>query len=376
MVISNDILIKAVNGKSLLMKFINFPYAHYRNSLYWVAPLKTQQADIFNKKKNPFFQTSEMELFLAIRNNKVVGRIAAIENKVHNLLHKDKVGFFGFFECTNDREVCNALLNAAEKWLQARKLLVMRGPFSPTMNQESGFLIEGFDDPPRLMMPYNYAYYPDLIQSAGLNRCKQLLAYKIISKEVASNEKIVHIANLIKNRYNVTLRQVDMKRFSEEIGLIADIYNKCWASNWGFVPISSQDALLMAKSLKPIVEPSLIQIAEINKHAVGMIVTLYDFNEILMKMKGKLWPFGVFRLFNAKKRITWLRMMLIGVIPEYRKKGIDGLLYHAASVNACKLGKDICEGSWTLEDNEEINRIALMMGGMVYKKYNIYEKNI
>ncbi|WP_212002997.1 hypothetical protein [Chitinophaga sp. HK235] len=371
-----NIMVKEVNDSRLLGQFVDFPYHHYRESSYWVAPLRSQALACFDKKANPFYESGDMQLFIAVDNGKVVGRIAAIENKAHNIHHNDRTGFFGFFECINDREVSRQLLDSAAAWLKKRGLVAMRGPVSPSTNHESGFLAVGFDDTPRLMMPYSFPYYLELMEQCGLNKVKQLWAYSISGDKVLANDKVRRVADIAQLKSGVTLRPVRMKHFQEEINTIADIYNKCWKDNWGFVPISEKAAFLMAKSMKSIVEPSLMQIAEIDGKPVGMIVTLYDYNEVLKKVKGKLFPFGIFHLINARKKISWVRMMLIGILPEHRKKGIDAILYYQASLIARKLGVSRCEGSWTLEDNDDINRIATMIGGEVYKKYNIYEKDI
>ncbi|GAA3627232.1 hypothetical protein [Flavivirga jejuensis] len=372
----NKYFIKEVNNARLLNDFIDFPYDLYKDDSNWVPPIKKDYIKLFDKKLNPFFAEGDMQLYLVKKNESVVGRIASIDNHEHNKVHNENIGFFGFFECYNDPEIANLLLKKATKWLLERGRVAIRGPVSPSMNYESGFLVEGFDDAPRLMMPYTKSYYPYLTTDLGFNKVKQLWAYKINSRHVADNSKIARVAESIKLRSGVRLREIQMKNFQEEIYTIVDIFNKCWCNNWGFIPISQEAAIIMAKSMKPIVEKSLILIAEIDDKPVGMIVTLYDYNEILKKMKGRLFPFGFLHLLNAKNKIGWLRMMLIGVLPEYRSKGIDALLYYQSALNALKLNKFHCEGSWTLEDNHVINRLATMMGGKVYKKYNIYEKFI
>ncbi len=365
-----------VTTSKLLNAFIDFPYQLYKEDSNWVPPIKSVYKDLFVPTKNPFFKKGDMQLFMVVEKDKIIGRVAAIDNTEHNELHKENIGFFGFFECIDNQEVADLLFEKAAEWVKEKGRCALRGPVSPSTNHESGFLVEGFDDTPRLMMPYSKVYYPDLVRQSDFVKVKQLWAYKIASKDVANTPKIERVARLIKSKNKVQLREINMKKFQEEIHTIVDIYNRCWSDNWGFVPISKEAAVLMAKSMKPIVEKSLILFAEINDKPVGMIVTLYDYNEILKKMKGRLFPFGIFHLFNARKKITWLRMMLIGVIPEYRGKGLDALLYYQSSVNALKLKKEYCEGSWTLEDNDAINKLASMMGGQIYKRYNLYEKAI
>ncbi len=374
----SDITIKVVTSKKQLNRFIQFQYQLYKDSPYWVPPLRKQYAEIFNRDRNPFFQHGDMELFLCFKGNRgeIIGRVAAIKNDAHNRLYKDRVGFFGFFECINDREVGRKLLDSVGKWLRDQGFEIMRGPVNPTTNDECGFLVEGFDDFPRLLMPYTHNYYPNLMESCGLKKAKQLLAYKIETSKILALSKVKRVRDIAIKRNQLHIRPVNMKDFLREVKIITDIYNQAWSGNWGFFPISNSSAELMAVNLKRLVEPSLVLIAEVKEKPVGIIMVMYDYNAVLKKMRGRLFPFGFLHLINARKKISWLRLLLIGVLPGWQRKGIDAALYYEAARNARKLGVEFCEGSWVLEDNDAVNRLAPSLGADVYKRYNLYHENI
>lgn len=361
------------NSKSDRKKFIKFAWKIYEGDPNWVPPLLMDKLKILDKSKNPFFKRAEMELFMAYKNGEAVGRIAAIKNDAHNQYHNENIGFFGFFECINDQEVANKLFDTAREWIKNKGLTDMRGPANPSSNDEYGLLIEGFDDPPRLMMTYNPKYYLDLMENYGLKKVKDLYAYRIDNNKVRQENKIQRVAEISKKRYNVTVRPINMKDFKNELERVKYVYNKAWAPNWGFIPMTDEEIDLLAKDLKPIVEPSLVLFAEVGDETVGFSLVMPDYNELFIKMNGHLFPFGIFRLLTQKRKITWARILTLGIIPEYQKRGIDAILYDLIIENAHKIGIDKGEASWVLEDNLMMTRSAEMMRGELYKKYRIYQ---
>ncbi len=364
---------KLTNSKADRKKFIKFAWEIYEGDPYWVPPLIIDKLKILDKNKNPFFKRAEMDMFMAYKNGEPVGRIAAIKNDAHNQYHNENIGFFGFFESINDQEVANKLLDTAREWIKDKGLTDMRGPANPSSNDEYGLLIDGFDDPPRLMMTYNPRYYLDLMDNYGLKKIKDLYAYKIDYDKVTKEDKIRRVAEISKKRYNVTVRPINMKDFKNELERVKYVYNKAWAPNWGFIPMTDEEIDLLAKDLKPIVEPSLVLFAEVGDETVGFSLVMPDYNEIFIKMNGKLFPFGIFKLFTQKKKITWARIITLGIIPEYQKRGIDAILYDTIINNAHKIGIDKGEASWVLEDNVMMTHSAEMMRGELYKKYRIYQ---
>jgi GNAT superfamily N-acetyltransferase len=372
----SDVKIVKINDKSGIKKFVKFQWEVYKGYKYWVPPLLMDRYKILDRNKNPFFKHGDMQLFLAYRDDKIVGRIAAIRNDLHNEIHNDKVGFWGFFEAFEDHEVVNALFDAAKNWLKERGFDTMRGPYNPTVNDDLGLLIEGFDDEPRILMTYNPPYYLSLLENYGFKKAKDLFAYDISNEEMSKNEKIKRVAKIASQRSGMTLRPIDLKNVKKEVEKIKYVYNKAWQPNWGFVPLTDAEMDALAKDLVPIVEKDLAVFGEINGEVVAFALALPDYNAVFKKMNGRLFPTGIFHLLFGKKAIKWVRILILGVIPEYQRRGLDAVLYNYILETAAKHNWFHGEASWILEDNEMMNRGAEEMNGKLYKKYRILEMNI
>jgi hypothetical protein len=365
-----------ISSEREIMTFIELPWRIYRDDTYWIPPLIMDRKKILNINKNPFFQHAEIQLFLAKKDNEVVGRIAAIKNDLHNQHHNDKVGFFGFFECINDHEVANQLFDFAKEWLKNKGFTTMRGPANPSSNDEYGLLVQGFNDSPRILMTYNPEYYIKLCESYGFTKAKDLLAYKLETDKVLSSEKMKRVAEIAQQRSGLKISQLDMKNFDKELEKVKYVYNKAWAPNWGFVPMTNEELDAMAKDLKSIVEPSLVLFGEIEGKLVGFALVLLDYNYIFKQMNGRLFPFGIFKLFTQKKKIKWSRIITLGIIPEFQKRGLDAVFYYEIVKRAAKLNVFLGEASWVLEDNDMMNRGLEVLNAVPYKKYRIYETAI
>jgi GNAT superfamily N-acetyltransferase len=368
-----SVKIKKVESKQDLMTFIKLQWKFYDNYPNWVPPLIIDRVKLLSRDKNPFYLHSEVELFLAEKGEELVGRIAAIKNDVHNQIHKDKVGFFGFFESIDDQQVADALFKAAGDWLKSKGLTAMRGPANPSSNDEYGLLIEGFNLTPVILMTYNPEYYIALCENYGLKKAKDLYAYKIEYNKVSGVEKIKRVQELVRKRYNLKISQLNMKKFDEGLKKVKYVYNKAWAPNWGFVPMTDDEINAMAKDLKMLVVPELVLFGEINGQVVGFSLTMPDYNQIFKKLNGRLFPFGFVKLLTQRKTISRVRILTLGIIPEFQKRGLDAVFYYEILQRAHKMGIDYGEAGWVLEDNEMMNRGALMMEGELYKKYRIYE---
>ena len=362
-----------VTSQADLMKFIKFPWKIYSNDPYWVPPLIMDRKKLLDTSKNPFFKHAEIQLFLAKKNNEIVGRIAAIKNDLHNLHHNDKVGFFGFFECMNDQQTANLLFDSAKQWLEEKGMNAMRGPANPSSNDEYGMLIEGFNDSPRILMTYNPKYYINLCENYGFVKAKDLNAFKLETDKVLSSEKLKRVADLAQQRSGLKIFHIDMKKFYSELDKVKYVYNKAWAPNWGFVPMTEEEIDAMAKDFKAIIEPSLLLFGEINGKLVGFALVVFDYNFIFKKMNGRLFPFGIIKLLTQKKKIPWARIITLGIIPEYQKRGLDAVFYYEIVTRAAKLNIFLGEASWVLEDNDMMNRGLEVMNAHAYKKYRIYE---
>ncbi len=370
-----DIQIREVKTKKDFKKFIYFPWKIYKHDPNWVPPLIIDFKEKLNKKKNPFFEHAEMALFLAFRNNDVLGRIAAILDKNHNSYHNEKTVFFGLFESFNDFEVARSLLDTVAHWGRERGMEVMRGPMNLSMNDECAFLVEGFDSPPVIMMPYNPPYYLELVERYGMKKAKDLLAY-LMTRDHETSEKIKRIVDTIKKNTSIKLRIVDLKKVEEEATKIAYIYNQAWSDNWGFVPWTEKEMEHMAKRLKQVADPHLVIIAEDKGKPVGFAFGLPNYNELIKKMNGRLTPWGIIMFLLNRRKIKGMRAVVFGILKEYRLTGLSYYLYSELEKNALKRGYQWAETSWQLEDNQAINKFTESIGGKVYKRYRIYEKRI
>lgn len=367
--------IKKVESKKDLKEFIYFPWKIYQDDPNWVPPLVIDIKEKLSPKKNPFFEHAEMDLFLAYRNGEVCGRIAAILDTRHNEFHQEKVVFFGLYESINDEEVARELLAAVSDWGKARGMEILRGPMNLSMNDECAFLVEGFDSPPVVMMPYNPPYYNELMEKCGLVKAKDLYAF-FMDREHKEKEKVRLIVERARRELPVTLRTVNMKDIVGEARKIAFIYNQAWSQNWGFVPWTESEMIHMAKKLKQYADPDLVIFAEDKEKAVGFAFGLPNYNELLKKLNGRLTPWGLFYFLKNRKKIKGIRAIVFGVLKEYRMTGLSYLLYDQLEKNALRKGYEWCETSWQLEDNDAVNRFTESLGGRIYKKYRIYEKKI
>jgi GNAT superfamily N-acetyltransferase len=361
-----------------LKRFIDLPYRLYARDPLWVPPLRRDVETLLSRTNNPFFEHAEAEYFIAERAGAVVGRIAAISNRLHNETHGDRVGFFGFFECTDDQDVADALLRAAAEWCRGRGHDVLRGPASFSVNDECGLLVDGFTTPPTLMMPYNPRYYIGLIERAGFTKAKDLWVYQGGSEEhyVPVPERLARATELIRQRQGVTLRPLDLKDFEGEVERIKELYNTAWEKNWGYVPMTEHEIDHLAEQFKPVVIPELVPMAEKDGKLIGFGIALPDLNVVFRKNRsGRLFPM-VFKLLWALKtrRIRRARILLLGVVPEYQGKGIDAVLYHWIWTRSGERGIYWGEAGWILEDNPAMNAGLEKMTFRVYKTYRLYDR--
>jgi hypothetical protein len=368
----NSISVRPVLSKRDKRAFIKFQWKIYEGNPHWVPPLLMDRKKLIDKKNNPFYKHAEMELFVAERDGEIVGRIGAIINHNHNKEHNENIGFFGFFECIEDQSVANALFDVAKGWLSERKVTAMRGPASPSVNDEYGLLVHGFDKPPAVLMAYNPSYYERLVESYGFTKAKDLYAY-YVHKDKVFSEKMIRVSELVKKREGVVFRSLNMRDFDNEVMRIRDLYNRGWQRNWGEVPMTEEEFQYVAKDLKPVVNPELVIIAEVRGKPVGFGMSLPDLN-IIMKdnKKGYLLPFLV-RLLLFKKRIDFIRIIILGVLPEYLNSGIGGVLFYETGRRSVEQGCPHGEASWVVEDNVMMNRGAELMRGERTKTYRVYQ---
>jgi hypothetical protein len=371
-----SITIKRVETKSDRKIFVKMMWKIYKGNPYWVPPLIMDRMSMIDKEKHPFYQDAEMEMYLAEKDGEVVGRIAAIVNFNYNKFHNEKTGFFGFFESIDDQEVANKLFDTAKNWLKGKGMDIMRGPMNPSTNYEVGTLINAFDSPPVVMMTYNPEYYLKLIDTYGFVKAKDLYAYQLKYENTVS-DKLKRVAEIVQKRRNFKIRCVNMKKFDEEIKVVKQVYNNAWSPNWGFVPYTDAEFEHLAKDLKMIVAPELVLIGELDGKPVGFSLALPDINEILINNpSGRLFPTGIFKLLFNKNKIRTGRIIVLGIVREHQKLGLDAAFYYETWRRAAEINIKTGEASWILEDNMMMNRAAEMMSGNLYKKYRIYDYDL
>lgn len=378
MTISNLIIKELdLNQKKDLNQFVDFPFTLYKNDPHWVAPLKMAVKDLLNEKKHPFYKTSQIKAFLCFKNEEIVGRIMAIDNRAYNDFHKTKIGFFGFFECINDLAVSQKLFETCKNYLQKLGMTSFQGPMNPGTNYECGLLVDDFNDDPQIMMTYNPKYYENLLENFGFKKSMDLLAYNV-DANFTMPKVIMDIASRVEKKSRVTFRTLNLKKWNEELDLMFEIYNSAWEANWGFVPMTKDEFFHTAKDLKSIVSPDLVHFALVDGVVAGFILTLPDLNQVLKtNPSGSLNPLIIYRILTQKKRISRVRVITMGIKKEYRKLGLETLLYkhNHIAIKSNPLIKNI-EMSWILENNLEMNKPLIRMGGEPYKRYRIYEANI
>ena len=363
-----------VRGRSDLEAFVALPYRLHRGLPGWTPLLRRDVRTVLDPARNPFFDHAERQLFLARRRGRVVGRVAAIHDRLHNETHADHAGFFGFFETVDDPDVAGALFDAAAAWLRGRGRETLRGPLNPSINDEAGLLVDGFETPSVLMMPHNPRYYPALVEGAGFRKAKDLLAFQ--STGTVLPERLVAATEVVSKRYGVTWRHIDMKRFPDEVALLQQLFNAGWERNWGAVPLTDREAEHLAAQLKPLVVPGLVVFAEHEGRTIGFGAAVPDFNVALRaNPSGRLLP-GVLKVLWASRHITRLRVLLLGVRPEWQGRAVDALLYRRIWEDGYAKGYRWAEAGWILEDNHAMINGLVRMGFEVYKTYRVYERPI
>lgn len=354
-------------------RFIHFPWIVYENNPLWVPPLVGERGRFLDPDINPFFEHAEADLYLALSdNNEPLGRIAVIDDQLYNEFHSESAGFFGMFESVEDQEVANLLLDKALDWSRSKGFKKLMGPMNLSTNHECGLLVEGFDTPPIVGIPYNPPYYTQLFNEWGLIKAKDLVSYRIEVKGIP--KYLERASERIRKRSRFKFRQLDLDNFEKEIDVIWDIYNSAWSKNWGFVPLTRKEFVFIADELKHIIQPGFCLIAEVNGEPAGFSLTVPDINQILKTMDGKLFPFGMIKIYLNKSKIDGCRVLTLGVKKNFQHIGIDVLFYYETYKICLKNKIPWCDISWILEDNIPMLTPVSRLGAIPYKRHRIYER--
>jgi GNAT superfamily N-acetyltransferase len=372
--------VKPVGAKRDLMRFIKLPWRLYRNEPNWVPPLVSERKKFLDRDRNPFFEHSEAEYFLAWRDGEPVGRISAHIDRNFNQFQGNDWGLFGFFEAEDDPAVARALLESAEAWLRERGRDRMVGPMDFTTNDECGLLVEGHGRPPMILESWHHPYYRGLLEGYGLDKAMDLYMWELRLDEVEAkggfHPMIQAAAKKVTDEYGVSIRNMNKRDFEAELGRFLEVYNAAWERNWGFVPLTDEEVRHYAKDLKPILDERWTWIAERDGEVLGAALTLPDINMCLAHMNGRLLPLGWAKFLWHKRKIDRCRVLALGVKPEYQHLGIAASFYMEHVNNADRNAIWWGEMGWILETNEPMNRAMEGMGGKIVRRYRIFDKSL
>lgn len=371
-------------GDRRLKAFLDFPWRLYRGHPQWTPPLRMEYTgnrllgmNGLLTPRHHYHRDAEVTHFVATENGRTLGRVSAAVNHRLNAHYGARIGFFGFFEVIEDDAVAHALLDAAREWLKARGMTLMRGPgeYSCATHERQGILTEGFEYPPTFDLTHNPPYYAGLMESYGLVKAKDYVAYRL---DVQSPEpaRLARLAEHLAGRGRIRTRQINMRDLDNDVQLIVDIYNEAWAENWGFLPLLEADGKMIADGLRMIADPGLIRFAYIKDEPVSIMGVFPDSYALIRprwRWYGDSDIVRLLRLILRKNRIPSTRLLLFGIRPGYRSQGVDALLYHEIKRYAMGRGYQTCEPSLLLEDNHLVIRAAEFMGGRCYKRWRIYQ---
>lgn len=368
---------RAVDNRRDQKAFLQLEKSLYRDDPNWVPPIWQVRKELVGFKPHPFYDDAECRAFLVEEGGQVVGRVVAIINHGHNRLYKEKRGFFGFFECENRPEACHVLLAEACAWLASKGMTDVRGPVHPSLNYEAGLLVDGFDTPPTFMIPYNLPYYEQLLVDFGFEKTQDLYSYRASVDLLDSlDPKLQFVIDEATKRFNVTCRPISKSNFKEDVRVFLEIYNQSLQQTWGYVPMSVAEIDHQAKGLQFLIVPKLTSIAEIEGRPVGAGFGLLDFNPIIKKIGGNLFPFGWIHLLTGKKKLDCVRIISTNVIPEYQKWGLGLVTLSLLTPEVLKHGIKVGEFSWVLESNR-LSRGTIERGGVDRSKvHRLYDRSL
>jgi GNAT superfamily N-acetyltransferase len=374
--------VRPATSRQDIEDFIRFPFHLYRNDPNWVPPLLSERRGFLSASHNPFFGHADVVLWLARRDGNVVGTISSHIDHMHTETHHEKLGMFGFFETINDFAVADALLATARDWVKTHGADALRGPLSFSQNHEVGLFVDGDPGPPMVMMPYNPPYYGDFIVRHGLSKVMDVYAYVADLGQFHRDpsglpEKLTRVTALAKKHAGVTTRSANLKEFGHELALAKTVYNRAWEKNWGFVPMTDDEVDKLAGDLKQILDPRLVVIVEAGDEPVGISVCVPDVNQVFGHLGGRLFPTGWAKALWYGRKVNAARLMMMGVVEDFRGRGIEAILMHETVKAAIEGGYLGIEFSWILETNEMMNRIISHLGEPYgtrqYRTYRLYQ---
>ena len=385
-----QVTVRKVENKADFKAFFEYPWLHYENDPHWVPELPFMRRETLDKKKHGAWDYMDGDYFIAWRGEQIAGTIAAVVNQRHNEVHEENIGFFGFFECINDQSVADALLKTAEDYLREKGVDAMRGPANFTSNEPYGVLIEGFNLDPIIMMPYNPPYYVTLLESYGLEKAMDLYSWradfgnaaKNLYQEDGSPTKLAKLVRRNNERRKLSVRTLDKKNKRRDFEIIRDLYHSAWEHNWGFVPMTERELDELIENLSFLVMPEYVFFGMVDGKIAGFMLLIPNFNEVFKavnahpRLPTPWWLLKTLWHWKIRPKITSLRVILMGVKPEFRKLGVDAALNLALAEQMVKEEWiEWAEGSWVLETNANTNSLLERFAGDLHRKHRIYQKD-
>jgi hypothetical protein len=379
---TTSIEIQHVRNRQDLEAFIRFPLRLYADDPHWVPPLIGRQRQFLDPALNPFFEHADVALWLARRAGEVVGSISSHIDHLHNQVHAQRVGMFGFFECVPDYAVAEALLCTARDWVHQRGMTELRGPLSFSQNHTCGLLVEGEVGPPVVMMPYNLPHYPGFLEHFGLAKALDMYAYWLDLAQFGGDPArvtgpLVRLADRARRNPRATLRTRHTTTYEQGMEKILAIYNRAWQRNWGFVPLTNAESMQLSVDLKSVLDLDLVIGIEVDGQPAAFAIGLPDINQALIHLDGRLFPLGWLKWLWLRRRISQGRLLVMGVVEAYRGWGLEAwLVAEIARIGIAKGYRGV-EMSWIAEDNHAMQRVIQHVCGphgvRPYRTYRLYQ---
>jgi len=364
--------VRRVRGPADLRLFVDFPYRKYDGHPHWIPPVRLQERALLNRKRHPFYRHAEVDLFMASREGEAAGRVACIQDFSQQELTGQRVASFGFFEAA-DKDTARILLETAVAWAKERGCQSLTGPLNPSLNYTAGLLVDGFDEPPFVHMPYNPPEYGDFIESAGFHKIRDLYAW-MWDMNNSLGEQIPRLAQW--GREMCEIREARRETLGADLKIVHDVYCRAWAGNWGFIPPSAEEAAEISSEMRRVLDPKGVLFVTVDGRSAGCALLVPDINQVFNGTRGRIGLRTLYRFFQRRQIIDQARLALLGIVPDCRHPGLYPLLLVEIHARARRAGYRRVEFSWILENNRDVNRPAEEMGCIRYKTYRLYAKEL
>lgn len=372
---TNNITVESINDIKNFRNFYNFHFKVYKDNQYWVAPFWMEFKEFF-KTTNPYWSHTDCILFIAKKENKIVGRIAGFIDHNFCKFTKSKIGYFGFFECVNDFKIAKTLLKSVEEWLVSNDLEIMRGPIDGRIDIGCGFLLQGFESTPSLLSKYSLPYYIDFVKRFNMEKTRDFYNYKIdLSKNIP--KKLEEKANnCISN--GIKIRKFDRIHTNKELKWWIDLFLKSFTSHWGYVPVSKKEVRTRfgVKQLRWFVDSELFFVAEFNNSPIAYLWSTPDYNQIFKNFNGKLGPFQIIQFLSNKNQINKGKLHFIGIKKDFQNKDIGSLLNYMALIEMKNRGYKSVEVGLIDKENTIAHKTITITNAKIYKKFRVFDKNL